>query len=269
MLPMWVLSALTGFAAVAYFFYLAAQGLLALLRSAKQHLLPFSKEHRTLLEQHSAFYLALGPRDRHLFERQVEELMYEKEWAGMGIVVTEEMRVRISAAMAQVVFGFDDLLLQHFNRIAIYPDAYRDRHSGRMQIGGTTPGFGLLVFSWKHFVEGFNDPVNALNVGLHETAHALWFENIIPNGEYDFLDPVVLRQWRALAKEEADLINHGRGRLFRDYAATNQAEFFAVAVEYFFEQPLEFRERMPDLYTCMVKLLRQDTLANVPIAHRS
>ena len=32
------------------------------------------------------------------------------------------------------------------------------------------------------------------------------------------------------------------------YGATNEAEFFAVATESFFEKPIQMRQRMPDLY---------------------
>ncbi|TXI82845.1 MAG: hypothetical protein E6Q44_00750, partial [Flavobacteriales bacterium] len=45
---------------------------------------------------------------------------------------------------------------------------------------------------------------------------------------------------------------------------TNQAEFFAVAVEYFFEQPVAYQERLPELYACMRALLRQDPARTVP-----
>ncbi|HEY0977971.1 MAG TPA: zinc-dependent peptidase [Flavobacteriales bacterium] len=223
-------------------------------------LLPLRQGDRALLMQHCAFYTALPHPQRKRFERRVKELMLEKDWIGRGLPITAEIRVRISAAIAQVTFGFDDLLLLHFRRIAVYPDAYRNPRTGAMHIGEAAPGAGLLIFSWKHFVEGFNEPHNARNVGLHEVAHALWFENMIPNAEDDFLDAATLERWRQLARDEADRIQAGEGRLFRNYAATNQAEFFAVAVEYFFEQPGPFNERMPDLYATLRELLHQDPL---------
>jgi Mlc titration factor MtfA (ptsG expression regulator) len=221
---------------------------------------------RSFFNDQGGFYAALPRKDKARFERRVVELVYEKDWIGHGMEVTREMKLRISAALAQLTFGFDDLLLLNFRRIVIHPDAYGNPRTGRRHIGDAAPQLRTLAFSWKHFVEGFNDPDDALNVGLHEAAHALWFENMIPNGEYDFLPSGPLQQWRELAEAEAELIRRGQPSFFRAYAATNQAEFFAVAVEYFFEQPVEYREHLPALYACMCKLLRQDPARAVPVA---
>jgi len=56
-------------------------------------------------------------------------------------------------------------------------------------------------------------------------------------------------------------IKAGKPSLLRAYAATNQEEFFAVAVEYFFERSIEFREQLPELYSVMSGLLDQDPAA--------
>jgi Mlc titration factor MtfA (ptsG expression regulator) len=47
---------------------------------------------------------------------------------------------------------------------------------------------------------------------------------------------------------------------FREYACTNTHEFFAVAVEIFFERPEGFKNEFPDLYNVLVRLLNQDPL---------
>jgi len=52
-----------------------------------------------------------------------------------------------------------------------------------------------------------------------------------------------------------------RGRLvhFLDaYGATNEAEFFAVATEAFFEQPRMLRRNAPDLYEQLSRYFRVD-----------
>lgn len=247
--------------------YMILHFLLGIAGIGLHGLLPMRAADRALLVEHCAFYNALVPRQRKRFERRVKELMLEKDWIGRGLPITAEIRVRISAAIAQVTFGFDDLLLLHFRKIAVYPDAYRNPRTGAMHIGEAAPGAGLLIFSWKHFEEGFDEPHNGRNLGLHEVAHALWFENVIPNAEDDFLDAPTLKRWRLLARDEADRIHAGEDRFFRDYAATNQAEFFAVAVEYFFEQPRPFQEHLPELYATLCDLLRQDPLRTTAPPH--
>ncbi len=213
---------------------------------------------RGLLERFLPYYGFLSAKDRRAFEQRVGDWVNDKEWHGRGVEVSREMQVLIAGSAVQVTFGLDPLLLMHFTRIIVYPDQYRNRTQDRDHIGEVNPGMRVIAISWKHFMEGFDDGTDARNVGLHEMAHALWFENDIPNGEDGFLLPRHLKTWRALAKEEAERINAGEKRFFRDYAATNQAEFFAVAVEYFFEQPLGYREQLPDLYEAMCQLLGQD-----------
>ena len=55
-----------------------------------------------------------------------------------------------------------------------------------------------------------------------------------------------------------------RHAFLRSYAGTNEAEFFAVAVEYFFERPQEFQTALPELYGTLGSLLRQDPAAEQP-----
>ena len=40
------------------------------------------------------------------------------------------------------------------------------------------------------------------------------------------------------------------------YGATNEAEFFAVASEYFFEKPAQFQEKHPELYELLCKIFK-------------
>lgn len=244
-------------AAAFAFLYRFSKEFTDLVSIALYGVLGLSAQHRATLAHWSRYYGRLDPQGRKRFERRVKELLYEKEWVGRRIAVTWEMKVRIAAALAQLTFGYRNLLLLHFRRIVVHPDAYSNPRTGRRHIGEAAPGQKTLVFSWKHFVEGFSTPDDALNVGLHEAAHALWFENVIPSGEFGFLPAGPLARWRQLAREEMARIKAGRSRLFRAYAATNEAEFFAVAVEYFFEQPEEFREHMPEVQACLAQLLRQ------------
>lgn len=44
----------------------------------------------------------------------------------------------------------------------------------------------------------------------------------------------------------------------RQYGATNEQEFFAVASEYFFERPKMLKAKHPELYQSLQKLYQQD-----------
>ena len=56
---------------------------------------------------------------------------------------------------------------------------------------------------------------------------------------------------------EMKRINRGKSKL-RTYGATNKAEFFAVASEFFFERPDELKLHYPKLYDMLKKIFQQD-----------
>lgn len=204
------------------------------------------------------YVATLTERERHDFAARIRAFIEEKEWVGSRTTVTTEMKVRIAAAAVQVTFGLEPLLLLNFRKIVVHPAAYYERRTGQMHKGGTAPMSGVVHLAWDHFVAGFADPGDAVNLGLHEMAHAIWFENRIHNGESGFLHHRDLAEWNRLATVEIAMINAGESRLFRRYAGTNEAEFFACAVEYFFEQAAAFKEKMPAEYAVMCRLLKQD-----------
>jgi Mlc titration factor MtfA (ptsG expression regulator) len=54
--------------------------------------------------------------------------------------------------------------------------------------------------------------------------------------------------------------NPERSRVLRAYGATNEAEFFAVATEAFFEKPEQLKKRAPDLYQQLDRFYRGGSL---------
>ena len=222
------------------------------------HSSTLSRTQLNILTKYALPYQQLPRAAQQRFEHTVSSFLNNKIWIGAGMEVAEEMKVMISSCAAQLLQGFPDVELKHFDRIVVYPDSYRSHRSGRLHKGEVRPLAGLIIISWDDFLHGYSFSKDAHNVGLHEMAHALWFENTIENGEDHFLRPDVLKEWGALADPEISRINTGEDRFFRDYAGTNQAEFFAVAVEYFFERPAEFKAALPDLYRSLAELLKQD-----------
>ena len=68
-------------------------------------------------------------------------------------------------------------------------------------------------------------------------AHALKIENAIKNKEFGFLDQSALMNFIGEGRWEIHRMRNGESDFFRKYATMNDHEFFAVAMEYFFEQP--------------------------------
>ncbi len=219
---------------------------------------PLSRTQRGVLRKYGLYYQRLRPAQQPAYERIVSIFVNDKEWIGAGIEVTDEMKVMIGACAAQLLHGFADVELMHFDRVVVYPESYRSHRSGRLHQGEVRPKVGMIIISWQDLLHGYAHAGDAHNVGLHEMAHAIWFENSIINGEDHFLHPPFLQAWNAMAAIEIERINAGERGFFRDYARANEVEFFAVAVEYLFERPLEFRDARPELYAHLFGLLKQD-----------
>ncbi|MDJ0521752.1 MAG: zinc-dependent peptidase, partial [Planctomycetota bacterium] len=66
-----------------------------------------------------------------------------------------------------------------------------------------------------------------------------------------------------------DDLDDGKRTVLDAYAATNEAEFFAVATETFFEKPRRLARKHPDLYAVLRDYYRQDPLERLDRARRS
>lgn len=210
---------------------------------------------RKILNRHFDFYKSLPPVSKQIFEHRVGRFIQLTDFIPRQMSqITEEMKVLISASAVQITFGFDDVLLDHFSKIIVYPDQFFSSSDQRSHRGEVNPGLGIIVLSWRHFAEGYAQK-EGRNLGLHEMAHALYLENFITNQEYGFMKEVDLEEWDALAKQE---MTNGNFSIFREYGSTNPHEFFAVAVENFFERPEAFKSYNPHLYKALCQLLKQD-----------
>lgn len=166
-------------------------------------------------------------------------------------------KIHVAAAATQLTLGLEDFSFTHFETILLYPGIFKMNEEGPLMKGATTPN-GVIRISFKDFKEGYANPTDKLNVGLHELGHALFMEFLkMANAE----DDIRLKGAILPYLEEADkILDSGKhhNNFLRDYAFTNRHEFFAVSVEHFFEAPKEFQEQLPVLYNVVRNLLKQD-----------
>lgn len=226
--------------------------------------LPFlslSKEDRELLVRHFLFYRKLPPKSKGIFEYRVAKFIGSKNFIARNLPeVTNEMKLFIGAAAIQITFGLPRVYLSHFKNILVYPDAYYSTITRRYHHGEVNPRLKAIVLSWRAFVEGYADEEGE-NLGLHEMAHALSIENLVRNKEYNFLPKAALQKWDELASTEMKKMEEGEADpFFRKYATTDHHEFFAVAVENFFERPHAFHQYHPVMYGVLTDILNQDPL---------
>jgi MtfA peptidase len=221
---------------------------------------PFPPAWRDVLQRHVAYYRRLPDTARDRFEREVRYFLQEHVITGpRGEPIDDGLRVLVAASAVIVAFGHPSFKYPRLRDIIVYPDAYGEdyevrRHGTRL---GEVGGQGPIILSARALREGFADDADGRNVGLHEFAHVLDFAGGRADGVPAFMPWRSVRPWLALVHEETCRVEHRRS-ILRRYAATNEAEFFAVATEVFFEQPRELSKHHPELYALLRDVYRQD-----------
>lgn len=218
-------------------------------------------QYKKVLISSCQYYNDLPGKDKTLFERRVQKFINKKTFIPRGDLseISTEMKALISASAIQITFGYPGVYFSYFWQILVYPDDYYSQIT-RKYHQGEVNSKGYIVLSWKNFVEGYKNSDDGRNLGLHEMAHALQLENAMINREYDFIDFEIVKKFDLECKNEMDRINHGQSSFFRYYAGTNRHEFFAVAVENFFERPQEFKAYHPYLFKLLCQYLKQNPL---------
>jgi Mlc titration factor MtfA (ptsG expression regulator) len=208
------------------------------------------------LKKHSHFYLKLKPQYQEYFQHRVFSFLQKYEFIPReDIVITQEMKVKIAATAIQLTFGFRTYLMNIFQYIVIYPDIYESTVTYQWHKGEFNPRMKAIVFSWKHFEEGFESDNDNLNLGYHEFAHALNMHGLkSKDASASHFAWLYKKMMRYL---ENPLIQKRlvTSEYFRIYAYSNQYEFFAVLVEHFFETPDQFKKEFPILFKKMQQMI--------------
>lgn len=204
------------------------------------------------------YFNQLNASNKQKFLKRVYNFKKSKSFHFHALDQQEEIMILVSATSVQVSFGLKNYLLPFFKDIHILADAYQALDSKEAYIVHVAPT-GIYI-SWKYFVKGFADYSDGVNVALHEMAHALHHENFIKETgvDWDFRKDFE-KLPTVFGPMMTQLIVQKRSYL-RGYAFTNFQEFWAVSVEYFFENSQGLKNNLPQLYSILCDTLNQDPL---------
>ena len=229
---------------------------------------PFPAEWEAVLQREVVFYRTLDPADRERFRRELQVFLGEKRITGIKTTVDSTTRVLTAASAVIPIFGFPEWEWEQINEILIYPSRFDEDFGigngrGHHTLGMVGTGFmnRLMILSKPDLLRGFRNPTDKRNVGIHEFAHLVDKSD----GSIDGLPAIGLDRgsvgpWIELVRRKMDEIRRGDSDIDR-YGLTNEAEFFAVASEYFFERPGIMQSRHPELYTMLSRVFNQDLRA--------
>lgn len=213
-----------------------------------------------------AFYRGLNPSDRKTFEQRMQLFLLTTEVEAGVSGVTEEDRLLVAASAIIPVWGFPKWHYFNLRTVYLLDNAFNENlefglpDSCITGMVGTGRLAGKLVLSKPHLYLGFENTKDKHNVGIHEFVHLV----DMADGECDGY-PERLKEfafsipWFELVRQKIAGIENGKSNI-RDYGATNRAEFFAVASEYFFERPAMLKEKHPKLYEALTSIYNQDVM---------
>jgi len=211
----------------------------------------------TILKQKNTYFRNLSPDAQEIFVNRMFKFMEDKKFIGReGLVVTDEIKVLISAAAIQLTFGLKDFMISHLYAINIFPRVFFSNYL-KVNLKGLNTQSGVLSLSWNDFKEGYAVDDDKVNLGLHELAHALYID-LDEEGNYDEHFSAYFARWEDVAMKDYLELKEKKVEFLRDYGGTNMHEFFAVCVEHFFEAPKEFKVQLPHLYNYLMLMLNQD-----------
>jgi MtfA peptidase len=220
--------------------------------------LDFSEEEISgVLNKHSRYFNKLTEEQKKRFISRLADFLESKAFNFHKGTPYRVMPILISSSAIQFSLGLENYLLPHFETINIYPSEYFFVKEDIHFIEGNVTGTDINI-SWKNFVDGYKMPDDGQNVGLHEMAHAYYYQNFGPCAHKDEQFIYAFEHFELCGKTVFEQISNGGLGIYPEYGKKNFQEFWAVTIELFFERPSELKTFHSDLYTCLTTLLKQD-----------
>jgi len=224
-------------------------------------LAPFPDEWRRILEERYDHYHRLPSDLRRRFEEHVALFLAEKRITGVEVEASLELQLLVAASAATLTAGWEGDHWDHLAEVLLYKkDFGRDYSFDDSDLSGQAHPWGTIILSVPTLEESFDDPDDGFHVGLHEFAHLLDVEQTRFDGVPRGLDAARSREWLEVVDHEMDRLRRGKSVL-DPYAGESPAEFLAVAVETFFERPLDLRQRHREVYAILRDYFGQDPAA--------
>ncbi|MBY5972557.1 zinc-dependent peptidase [Ferrimonas balearica] len=251
----------------------ALVGVLTLRRRARQTRRDagLTEAQRAIVAEEVPLSRALPAEVRPAFEARMVDFLDQVEFTGCnGLEVTDAMRLSI-AAQACLLIANSGAWYETLRSVLVYPDAFRSKmkdHDGYVVTeretvrSGESWARGPVVLSWADAQQGAEAPHDGHNVVFHEFAHQLDDLSGATDGMPDLAPGQSHAEWRhvfdeAYAQHLYRVENH-RHTLFDPYGAEGPQEFFAVAVEAFFETPHRVRDHAPEVYDQLARFFALD-----------
>jgi Mlc titration factor MtfA (ptsG expression regulator) len=192
--------------------------------------------------------------------------------AAAGVRLTNDVVVAVAAQACLPVLRLGLQAYDGFVGIVLHPDQVVARrsvvdddgvvHEYDELLSGEAMEGGPVMLSWRDVRTAGRSAADAYNVVIHEFAHVLDMADGHANGVPRLPPELPLTEWQAVLAGEFNAfvarVDAEEETALDPYGAEAPEEFFAVASEAFFVNPLAMKHEHPALYGVFVRFYRQD-----------
>lgn len=225
----------------------------------------------------------LSPVDRHRLADLTRQFAERWSWEpAKGFDLTPAMVAAIAGNAALLTLGLDEHALDNVRAVIVHRGTVRTSGPRSGPVDGVVsdePEYlageahqhrGPVLLSWSAVHRKTRRYNNGYNVVLHEFAHKLDMADGMIDGTPDLGDAHLRERWIRVCTAEYESVQRGLAdHVLRPYAGSDVGEFFAVATESFFNQPVRLREHHRHLYDVFADFYGQDPAGRRhALAHR-
>ena len=216
-----------------------------------------------LLEQHVKFYQRLDHGEKERFRKEAGDFLRTVAITPINTTVTDLDKMLIAASAVIPMFYFRGWTYPNLEEVLLYNDHFNmnfqsdgDEDRNIMGLVGTGAYKNKMILSKTALQAGFESSTDRSNTAIHEFVHLIDAADGATDGVPQILlDKMYTVPWLELIHREMERVRAGHSDM-NPYGLTNKTEFFAVASEYFFEHPEQFKEKHPELFEMMQKIFR-------------
>jgi hypothetical protein len=232
---------------------------------------PFPTAYRRILQRHLPLYKTLPPPLARQLRRLIRQFLYQKKFIGCGgLEMTDEIRVTIAAQACLLLLERPTAVFPKLEMVLVYPTVFVVPRTsteesgvvnqGHADLAGESWSDGRVILAWDQVRQGGVGAAH--NVVLHEFAHQLDSEGGVNNGAPLLPNSAAYQRWAGVFQDEFARLQQAEyaqtPSVLDYYGAQNPAEFFAVATETFFMNPVPLSEEHPLLYQELRRYYRVD-----------
>lgn len=233
-------------------------------KKKKKFVLP--RNTKQLLNEHVKFYGTLSDENKTIFEKRIADFLAHVTITGVGVTVEDLDRILIASGAIIPIFAFPTWRYNNISEVLLYKDTfnreYKTEGTDRNVLGMVGDGAmnRQMILSKQSVRSSFAQEADGHNTVIHEFTHLIDKADGATDGVPEYLlDKQHMIPWLdVIHKTIAEMKRTGQSDI-NLYGATNQAEFFAVVSEYFFEKPRELEQNHPELYALLHQMFHTES----------